>query len=159
VKNVKAQNEADARKKIQMIANRLDSGDDFATVAMNFSEQTETSQNGGDLGFVPESSLKTDRIAYDAVNKLKPGQYTGVLVVADPNSHQIYGFRIVKLISKEAAGQRELKDPRVQQAIREQLRDRREQLLKAAYYESIRDKATVENYYADEILKQASTMK
>ena len=159
MKNVKAQNEADARKKIQMIENRLDSGNDFATVAMNFSEQPETSQNGGDLGFVPESSLKTDKLAYDAVNKLKPGQYTAVLVVADPNSHQVYGFRVVKLISKEAAGQRELKDPRVQQAIREQLRDRREQLLKAAYYESIRDKATVENYFADDILKNAATMK
>ena len=118
VKSMKAQNEGDARKKIQMIENRLDSGEDFATVAMNYSEQPETSQNGGDLGFVPESSLKMDKIAYDAINKLKPGQYTVVLPVADPNSHQIYGFRIVKLISKEAAGQRELKDPRVQQAIR-----------------------------------------
>src|SRR5271169_2230063 len=159
VKNVKAQNEVDARKKMQMIENRLDSGEDFATVAMSYSEQPETSQNGGDLGFVPESSLKTDKVAYDAVNKLKPGQYTGVLLVADPNSHQVYGFRVVKLISKEGAGQRELKDPRVQQAIRSQLRDRREQLLKAAYYESVRDKATVENYFADDILKQASTMK
>jgi peptidyl-prolyl cis-trans isomerase SurA len=159
VKSMKAQNEGDARKKIQMIANRLDSGEDFATAAMNYSEQPETSQNGGDLGFVPESSLKADRIAYDAINKLKPGQYTAVLPVADPNSHQIYGYRIVKLISKEAAGQRELKDPRVQQAIREQLRDRREQLLKAAYYESIRDKASVENYFADEILKKTGTMK
>jgi parvulin-like peptidyl-prolyl isomerase len=159
VKNVKAQNEADARKKIQMIENRLDSGEDFATVAMNFSEQPETSQNGGDLGFVPESSLKTDRTAYEAVNKLKPGQYTAVLVVADPNSHQVYGFRVVKLISKESAGQRELKDPRVQQTVREQLRDRREQLLKAAYYESIRDKASVQNYFAEEILARAATMK
>jgi peptidyl-prolyl cis-trans isomerase SurA len=60
VKTMKAQNEGDARKKIQMIANRLDSGEDFATVAMNYSEQPETSQNGGDLGFVPESSLKSD---------------------------------------------------------------------------------------------------
>ncbi|MGB7553935.1 MAG: SurA N-terminal domain-containing protein [Candidatus Korobacteraceae bacterium] len=159
VKNMKAQNEGDARKKIQMTANRLDSGEDFATVAMNYSEQPETSQNGGDLGFVPESSLKADRIAYDAINRLKPGQYTGVLPVADPNSHQIYGYRIVKLISKEAAGQRELKDPRVQQAIREQLRDRLEQLLKAAYYETIRDKASVDNYFADEILKKAGSMK
>src|SRR5437879_1175946 len=36
--NAKAQNETDARKKIQMIANRLDSGEDFATLAMNYSE-------------------------------------------------------------------------------------------------------------------------
>lgn len=159
VKNMKAQNEAEARKKIQMVQNRLDSGEDFGTVAMTYSEQPETAQNGGDLGFIPESSLKQDKTAFDAINKLKPGQYTGILAVSDPDSHQLFGFRIVKLISKEAAGQRELKDPRVQQAIREQLRDRREQLLKAAYYETIRDKARVDNYFAEDILKQAGTMK
>ena len=81
--------------------------------------------------------------------KLKPGQYTASAAGGDPNSHRSLGFRIVKLISKEPAGQRELKDPRVQQAIREQLRDRREQLLKAAYYESIRDQAKIENYFAE----------
>ncbi len=47
----------------------------------------------------------------------------------------------------------------MQQAIREQLRDRREQLLKAAYYETIRDQATMDNYFAEDILKQAGTMK
>src|SRR5215467_11885001 len=40
--NDKAQNDADARKKIQMISNRLDSGDDFATLAMKYSEDPET---------------------------------------------------------------------------------------------------------------------
>ncbi len=159
VKNMKAQNEADARKKIQMVDNRLDSGEDFATVAMSYSEQPETAQNGGDLGFIPESSLKGDRIAMDAISKLKPGQYTGILPVSDPNSHQVFGYRIVKLLSREVSGQRELKDPRVQQAIREQMRDRREQLLKAAYYEYIRDKATVENYFAQEILNKAGDIK
>lgn len=159
VKNMKAQNDAEARKKIQMVQNRLDSGEDFSTVAVNYSEQPETAQNGGDLGFIPESSLKSDRSAFDAVSRLKPGQYTAVLPVGDPNTHQLYGYRIVRLIGKEPAGQRELKDPRVQQAIREQLRDRREQLLKAAYYDSVRDKATVRNYYAEEIMKQAATTK
>ena len=57
----------------------------------------------------------------------------------------------MKLISREVAGQRELKDPRVQQAIREQLRDRREQLLKEAYYETIRNQAKIDNYFAEEI--------
>jgi peptidyl-prolyl cis-trans isomerase SurA len=155
----KAQNDAEARKKIQMIENRLDSGEDFASVAMNFSEQSETSQNGGDLGFIPESSLKSDKIAYESIGKLKPGQYTTVMVVADPNSHQVFGYRVVRLISKESAGQRELKDPRVQQAIREQLRDRREQLLKAAYYEVIRDEAKVENFFAEDILKKTGATK
>jgi peptidyl-prolyl cis-trans isomerase SurA len=156
VKNLqKAQNDAEAKKKIQQLVNRLDSGEDFASVAMNYSEQPEISPNGGDLGFIPESSLKGDKMAYDAVSKLKPGQYTGVLPIVDPSAHQVLGYRIVKLIARESAGQRELQDPRVQQAIREQLRDGREQLLKAAYYESVRDKSSVENYFADDVLKRA----
>ncbi len=151
--NDKAQNEADARKKIQMIANRLDSGDDFATLAMKYSEDPETSGNGGDLGTVPESSLRsTDPLTRDAVMKLKPGQYSSIISVVNPQTRQPIGFRIVKLVSKEPAGQRELGDPRVQQAIRSQLRDRRDQLLKAAYYEVLRDSATVENFYAKKVL-------
>jgi peptidyl-prolyl cis-trans isomerase SurA len=154
LKNDKAQNEADARKKIQMLMNRLDSGDDFATLAMNYSEDTETSGNGGDLGFTPESSLKnTDPVTRDTVTKLKPGQYSPVISVVNPVTKQFVGFRIVKLIAKEPAGQRELSDPRVQEAIRSQLRDRREQLLKLAYYEVLRDQAKVENYYAQKVLE------
>jgi peptidyl-prolyl cis-trans isomerase SurA len=150
--NDKAQNEGDARKKIQMIANRLDSGDDFATLAMKYSEDPQTSGNGGDLGTVPESGLKgTDPATRDAVMKLKPGQYSPVVSVIDPSTRQEM-FRIVRLVSKEPAGQREYNDPRVQQAIRSQLRDRREQLLKAAYYEVLRDSARVENYYAKKVL-------
>ncbi len=152
--NNKAQNEADARKKIQMLSNRLDSGDDFATLAMNYSEDPETSGNGGDLGTIPESSLRnTDPSTRDLVLKLKPGQYSSIITVMNPSTKQAAGYRIVKLVSKEPAGQRDLSDPRVQQAIRSQLHDRREQLLKAAYYEVLRDSAKVDNYYARKILE------
>ncbi len=156
LKNDKAQNEPDARRKIQMLENRLDSGEDFGTLAMSFSEDTETSGNGGDLGFVPESSLKqTDAGTRDVVLKLKPGQYSRIITVSNPMTQQVVGFRIVKLISKEPAGQRELSDPRVQEAIRSKLRDGREQLLKSAYYEVLRNQAKVENNYAQQILNQA----
>jgi peptidyl-prolyl cis-trans isomerase SurA len=158
LKNDKAQNEADARKKIQMIMNRLDSGDEFGTLAMDYSEDPEASGNGGDLGFAPESSLKnTDPTTRDAVIKLKPGQYSPVITVVNPMTKQLLGFRIVKLIAKEPAGQRELSDPRVLESIRSQLRDRREQLLKAAYYEVRRDEAKVENYYAEKVLEGTAT--
>ena len=157
LKNDKAQNEAEARKKIQTIANHLESGDDFGTLAMNYSEDTETSGNGGDLGFTPESSLRnTDPTTRDAVSKLKPGQYSPVISVVNPMNKQVVGFRIVKLLAREPAGQRELADPRVQQAIRSQLRDRREQLLKAAYYEVLRDQAKVENNLAQKVLDNSA---
>jgi peptidyl-prolyl cis-trans isomerase SurA len=160
LQNSKAQNEAEARKKIQMLMNRLDSGDDFATLAMNYSEDTETAANGGDLGFTPESALhNTDPATRDIVMKLKPGQYSVIISVVNPATKQPVGFRIVKLVAKEPAGQRALNDPRVQQAIREQLRDRREQLLKAAYYEVLRDQSKVDNYFAQEVLDKAGSAK
>jgi peptidyl-prolyl cis-trans isomerase SurA len=155
IRNFKAQNEAEARKKIQMIENRLDSGDDFGTLAMTYSEDPDTANSGGDLGFVPESSLHSDAGAL--VMKLKPGQYTPIIPTINPTTKEIMGFQIVKLLAKEPAGQRELSDPRVQQAIRAQLRDHREQLLKAAYYEVLRDQAKIENYYAEDVLKSNGT--
>jgi peptidyl-prolyl cis-trans isomerase SurA len=158
LKNDKAQNDAEARKKIQMILNRLDSGEDFATLAMNYSEDPETASNGGDLGFTPESSLRsTDVATREAITKLKPGQYSGIIAVVNPGTRQMIGYRIVKVIGKEPAGQRELNDPRVQQAIREQLRQRREQLLKAAYYEVLHNQAKIQDFFADKILKDSGT--
>lgn len=158
--NDKAQNDADARKKIQMISNRLESGDDFATLAMKYSEDPETSGNGGDLGTIPESGLKgTDPATRDTVLKLKPGAYSPIISVVNPTTKQPVGFRIVKLVAKEPAGQREFGDPRVQQAIHSQLHDRREQLLKAAYYEVLRDSAKVENYYAKQVLDNNGNVK
>jgi peptidyl-prolyl cis-trans isomerase SurA len=155
LKNDKAQNEAEARRKVQMLENRLDSGDDFGTLAMSFSEDPETAGNGGDLGFAPESSLKnTDATTRDVVMRLKPGQYSAIITIIHPNTGQVAAYRIVKLIAKEPAGQRELSDPRVQEAIRAQLRERREQLLKSAYYEVLRNRAKVENNYAERVLAQ-----
>jgi peptidyl-prolyl cis-trans isomerase SurA len=160
LQNSKAQSDAEAHKKIQMISEHLDSGDDFATLAMNYSEDPETSNSGGDLGMAPESALKNaDPATRDAVMKLKPGQYTPVIPIVNPTNHQTAAYMIVKLIAKEPAGQRDLNDPRVQQAIRQQLRDRREQLLKNAYYESLRDDAKITNYYADEVLKNLGAAK
>ena len=153
VHNNKAQNEAEAQKKILVIMNHLESGDDFGTLAMNYSEDTETASNGGDLGFTPESALRnTDPATRDIVMNLKPGQYSSVITVLNPANNQLMGFRIVKLLAKEPAGQREFSDPRVQQAIRTELRDRREQLLKAAYYEVLHDQAKVENFYAQKVM-------
>ena len=55
----KAISDADARKKIQNVRNRLDSGEDFGALAMNFSEDQNTSSTAGDMGFIAESSLQS----------------------------------------------------------------------------------------------------
>ena len=105
------------------------------------------------MGFVLESQLRSDQEAYNAISKLKPGQYTDILPIMDPATHRIGGYAIYKLISREPAGQRDLNDPRVQQSIRQGLRDGHVQLLKNAYLEELHDDAKIHNYLADEILK------
>ena len=74
LQNSKATNDVEAKRKIQALKNRLDSGEDFGTIAMNFSEQPETAPNGGDMGFVGESQLHADPAVFNAVTKLKAGR-------------------------------------------------------------------------------------
>jgi peptidyl-prolyl cis-trans isomerase SurA len=153
LQNSKATTDTEAKKKIQALKNRLDSGEDFGTLAMNFSEQPETAPNGGDMGFVTAEQMKADPSVYNAVMKLKSGQVTDILPVLDAQSKKPVGYAVYKLIAIEPAGQRELKDPSVQQQIRQQLHDGRSQLLKNAYFEMLRDQAKVENFFAEQIFK------
>jgi len=159
LQNNKATSDADARKKIATLHNQLENGEDFGSVAMNYSEDPNTASNGGDMGFVPESQLRADPEWYDAISKLKPDEFTDVLPVYDsagPNGHKVVGYAIYKLIARAPAGQRELNDPRVQQTIHQLLHDGQKQLLQNAYYETLQDEAKVRNYFAEQILKQGA---
>lgn len=145
LKNDKAQTDEQARNKIQMIQLRVRQGEDFGTLAQNYSEDASAS-NGGDLGFVPESTLdKANPDLRRLILDMTPGQVSQVI-------HTPEGYRLIKLISKEPAGQRELSDPRVQENIRRELFQRKDQLLRSAFYEVARSEAKVTNYYAQSVL-------
>jgi len=151
LQNNKAQNDEQAKKKIEDIAARLTQGQDFASLAQNFSEDPATIQNGGDLGFLPESAFdKSSPELRKLVLSLQPGQLSPILPSQD-------AYRILKMVSKEPAGQRDLNDPRVMQTIRERLINRKDQLLKTAYYENARNEAKVVNYLAQSINDNAGT--
>lgn len=142
LKRDKVQNEEQARKKVQMLEARLKQGEDFAALAQNYSEDPQTAMNGGDLGFIPESALNnTDPDTRKAILSLLPGQISGPIRTP-------LGIRIIRMISRVPAGQRELNDPKVQQDIRDMLRTRKEQLLRNAYVDASRNEAEVTNYFA-----------
>ncbi len=158
LQNNKASGDADAKKKIQALHTRLEAGQDFGDVAMNFSENPNTAANGGDMGFIPETQLRGEPDVYNAVSKLKQGEITEILPVYNGtgSGRRIIGYAIYKLVAREPAGQRELNDPRVQQVIRRGLREGHAQLLQNAYFEVLHDEAKVHNYFADQILKQGA---
>jgi len=146
-KNDDASNEAEAQRKVKMLVDRLNSGADFSQLAMDYSEDMNSAATGGDLGYVPESSLnQSDPALKKLVISLKAGQVSPPIVLKD-------SIRILKLVTREAPGLRGLSDPQVQQTIRDTLRNRKEQLLRAAYLAVARDDARINNYLAQQVLE------
>ena len=153
-KNDDATNEAEAQRKAKMLEDKLNSGADFAQLAMDYSEDPNTAGNGGDLGYIPESALnaaQTDPQLKKAVLSLKPGQVSPPIFLRDR-------ILILKLVAREAAGQRGVNDPQVQQMIRDTLRNRKEQLLRNAYLAVARDEAHVTNYLALQVIETAGKL-
>ena len=151
LKNDKAQTDEQARSKMDMLRMRLGQGEDFGALAQNYSEDPDNAANGGDVGFVPQSSLdKADPELRKLIESMTPGQISPMIRTAE-------GYQIIKLLSKEPAGQRELSDPRVQENIRQMLFQRKDQMLRSAFYEVARSEAKVRNYYAESVLESRAS--
>jgi parvulin-like peptidyl-prolyl isomerase len=135
-----------ATQKAAMLMEKLKGGATFRDLAMDYSEDPESTPRGGDLGFVPLSGLnQAPPPLRDAVFKIAPGQ---ARVVSQNGMHTI-----VYLVAKETAGQRELTTPGVRERITETLRDRRDQLLRTAYLTTLRGDATVVNHEARRVVE------
>jgi peptidyl-prolyl cis-trans isomerase SurA len=151
-KNDDAINEVEAQRKVKMLMDRLNSGADFAQLAMDYSEDMNSAATGGDLGYVPESALnQSDPMLKKMVMGMKPGQVSPPLGLKE-------GYRILKLVTRESPGQRNIADPQVQQTIRDTLRNRKEQLLRSAYLAIARDEARVRNYLAEQVVEAAGKL-
>ena len=134
-----------------MLMERLKAGAPFGDLAADFSEDPESAQRGGDLGFVPVSALqRAPPPLRDAALKSEPGT---VRVVSMGGAHTI-----VLLVAREAAGQRDPSMPDVRERITATLRGRREQLLRTAYLGAIRSDAVVVNHLARRVVASQSKM-
>jgi peptidyl-prolyl cis-trans isomerase SurA len=144
-KNDDATTDVEARRKAAALEQQLANGADFTQLAMDYSEDPSTASSGGDLGYVPESSLnQSDPALKHGVVSLKVGEVSPIIQLKD-------GYHILKLMAREAPGQRQISDTQVQQSIRDTLRNRKQQLLRAAYMAEARDGAKVTNYLAQQV--------
>ena len=140
----------EARQKAARLLREVQGGRDFATVAKESSEDPSSGPNGGDLNFQPLQAIENiDPRLAQAVQKMRPGETFPQVIETR------FGFLILKLMEKDAGGQKDLSDPRVQAQVRQAIFNRKDQTLKNAFSEAARNKATVMNYLAERILAAA----
>ena len=136
----------EAAFKVRMIMERLKAGARFSEVAMDYSEDPETAQRGGDLGLVPMSALKQ---APEPLRQAVIGQKPGTVnVVTARGIHTI-----VAVIGHEQAGERGLTTPGVKDGITQTLKNRKEELLRTAYLSAARGEAEVVNHAARRVVE------
>lgn len=136
----------EATAKAQMIMQRLKDGASFGDLAADYSEDPDSAQRGGDLGFVPVSALnQAPPQLRDAVMKANPGN---VQLVSNGGAHTI-----VLTVAKDKAGQKDLSMPEVKEGITSMLKGRREQLLRASYLTNLRNEAVVTNVLAKQVVQ------
>jgi peptidyl-prolyl cis-trans isomerase SurA len=135
-----------AQTKVTTLMQRLQEGGSFADLARDFSEDPESAPLGGDMGLVPVSAIRQAPAALrNAVLEMEPGR---ARVVNDGNV-----LRIVLVVGREAAGQRDLSTPGTKDQITQALRARKEQLLRDAYLSARRTDANVTNYLARRLVE------
>ena len=136
----------EAAAKSRMVMDRLKAGAPFADVAADFSEDPDSAPRGGDLGYVPVSSLQR-----------LPPQLRDAVLKGTPGSARLLSgggaYTIVLVVAKDAAGQKDLSMPEVKDAVTQGLRNRREQLLRAAFLGAIRNDAVVVNLIAKRLVE------
>jgi peptidyl-prolyl cis-trans isomerase SurA len=141
----------EATAKTQMLMERLKGGQSFRDLAMGYSEDPESAQRGGDLGFVPVSRLKQ---APPALREAVLNKAVGSVNVASAGG----AYTLVLVAAHEQAGQRDLSTPGVRERITETLRARKDQLLRSAYLSTVRNDAAVVNYLARRLVESKGAM-
>jgi peptidyl-prolyl cis-trans isomerase SurA len=138
--------------KVRMIMERLKAGTPFAEVAMDYSEDPEGAQRGGDLGLVPMSALKQ---APEQLRNAVIGKSPGTVNVASAGGNHT----IVLVVAHEQAGERGLSTPGVKDGITQTLKNRKEQLLRTAYLSAARGDAAVVNHEARRVVESQGKIK
>jgi len=83
----------DTEEEAQTILTRLQAGEDFATLARRLSQDQNTKEAGGDLGFFPRGLLISPEVE-EAAFALQPGQISGVV-------RSQFGYHVVQVLERE----------------------------------------------------------
>jgi parvulin-like peptidyl-prolyl isomerase len=136
--------------KVKDVVQRLQTGADFATVARETSEDSNTAMRGGDWRYFTEEEMKQafpQGFAETVMTKMQNGQ-----VIPQPLPFE-GRYVIVKLQRKQETDEaRTLETPGVRQEITDFLINSRKQLLAASYQALAMNEAKVENFLAQKVV-------
>ncbi len=82
----------EAQDLIEFIKEELDKGEDFETLALEYSEDTTTSGNGGDLGYISRGQMVEE--FDEAAFSLEVGGISDIV-------ETVYGFHLIKVIDSQ----------------------------------------------------------
>lgn len=143
-------NEAEAQLRLKEIAQRLQAGTDFASVAREFSEDLETRARGGDWRYFSEEELRQvfgGQIADIFMKQLKAGD---VFPSALPLDGRIL---VVKMLRRQEQDEDlTLESPTVRPRITELLTNARKNLLWQSYLALAMNEAKIENNLARKVV-------
>lgn len=151
-----AKSDIEAKNKIDIIHQRLKSNADFATVARAESEDPQSVQRGGDIGFFTEEQLKQSGFPANLV-----GQFFGEMQVGSFTAPiQTSGrWTIFKLTDKRLQSENlTLDNPDVRKDATDNILNQRKQILNAAMLEVAMREARITNNLAQDMLNSSTSL-
>ncbi len=134
--------------KANEIAGKIKAGQDFASLAREYSEDQSKLQ-GGDLGYLSESDLRQAFSDQTAAGLMSPQIQIGGVVTARSQG-KLFILKLQDRSDKDEA--LTLESPGVRQQVIEQLGNSRKQLLAASYQAMAMNEAKIENFLAKKVV-------
>ena len=131
------------------VVKKLQAGQDFASLAREYSEDQQSKLQGGDLGYISEDELKQMFPAQIAADLMNPASQPGKMEITQSQGK----FFILKLQERSDKDEAlTLESPGVREQVQKSLVDNRKQLLAASYQAIAMNEAKIENYLAKKVV-------
>jgi peptidyl-prolyl cis-trans isomerase SurA len=122
----------DAKKKLEALRERIQAGDDFATLARGHSDDKASAIKGGDLGLVPPGALVSE--FEETMNRLQPNE------LSEPVQTQ-FGWHLIQVLERQESNDT---DELLKKQARDEIFKRKVEEETELWLRRIRDEAYVE---------------